>query len=75
MQIEQVNLRERIEQVRLTVDAQLAEIRVGRPDLSHAQIGKKFGISQKVIRRVMKQFNILRSQARSEASAASARYS
>ena len=58
MQIEQVNLRDRIGQVRLTVDPQLAEVLVGRPDLSQAQIGKEFGISQKVIRRVMKEFNI-----------------
>jgi hypothetical protein len=57
MQIERMNLKDRIGQVRLTVDSQLAEILVGRPDLSQAQIGKEFGISQKVIRRVMKQFN------------------
>jgi len=58
MQIEQVNLRDRIEQVRLSFDTQLAEVLVGRPDLSQAQIGEEFGISQKVIRRVIKQFNI-----------------
>ena len=58
MQIEQVNLRERIEQVRLSFDTQLAEVLVGRPDLSQAQIGEEFGVSQKVIRRVIKQFNL-----------------
>ena len=36
MQIEQVNLRDRIEQVRLSFDTQLAEVLVGRPDLSQA---------------------------------------
>jgi transposase len=36
----------------------MAEVLVGRPDLSQAQIGKEFGISERVIRRVVKQFNI-----------------
>ena len=58
MQIEQINLRERLEQARFSFDTQLAEVLVGRPDLSQAQIKKEFGISDKVIRRVMKQFNI-----------------
>lgn len=58
MQLEQINLRERVNQARLSFDAQLAEMLLGRPDLSHAQIRKKFGISEKVIRRVIKQFNI-----------------
>ncbi len=58
MQIEQVNLREKLEQVRRSFDSQLAEVLVGRPDLSQAQIKKEFGISDNVIRRVMKQFNI-----------------
>ena len=34
MQIEQVNLREKLEQARLSFDSQLAEVLVGRPDLS-----------------------------------------
>jgi predicted transcriptional regulator len=58
MQIEQINLRDRLKQVRHTFDAQLAEVLVSRSELSQAQIGKQFGISQKVIRRVMKQFSI-----------------
>lgn len=58
MQIEPIDLRARIEQVRLSFDTRLAEVLLGRPDLSHAEIGKQFGISQNVIRRVMKQFNI-----------------
>lgn len=58
MQIEQINLREKLNQVRLSFDTQLAELLLGRPDLSHAQIKKEFGIGEKVIRRVIKQFNI-----------------
>ena len=58
MQIEQVNLREKLEQARLSFDTELAEVLVGRPDLSQAQIKREFGISDTVIRRVMKQFNI-----------------
>ena len=59
MQIEQMNLRQRIEQARLSFDTQLAEVLVTRPDLSHAEIQRRFGISEKVIRRVKKQFNIV----------------
>jgi DNA-binding GntR family transcriptional regulator len=58
MKIEPINLRARIEQVRLRFDARLAEVLLGRPDLSQDEIGKQFGVSQNVIRRVMKQFNI-----------------
>ncbi|MFZ0201522.1 MAG: hypothetical protein WB523_08245 [Candidatus Sulfotelmatobacter sp.] len=58
MQIEQINLREKLDQARLSFDTELAEVLLGRPDLSHAQIKKEFGIGEKVIRRVIKQFNI-----------------
>lgn len=58
MQIEPIDLRARIEQVRLSFDTRLAEVLLGRPDLSQEQIGKQFRVSQNVIRRVMKQFNI-----------------
>lgn len=58
MQIEQINLRDRIAQVRLSFDAQLAEILVARPDLSYTHIQKQFGISHKVVRRVVRQFNV-----------------
>ncbi|MFZ0958749.1 MAG: hypothetical protein WAN60_20590 [Candidatus Sulfotelmatobacter sp.] len=58
MQIEPIDLRARIEQVRLSFDTRLAEALRGRPDLSQDEIGKQFGVSQNVIRRVMKQFNI-----------------
>jgi len=51
-------LRDRIGQIRLAVDPELAEALVGRHDRSQTEIGKEFGISQKAIRRVMKQFNI-----------------
>lgn len=58
MKIEPINLRARIERVRLRFDTRLAEVLLGRPDLSQDEIGKQFGVSQNVIRRVMKQFNI-----------------
>jgi hypothetical protein len=58
VQIKQVNLTDELKRVRLSFDTRLAEVLVGRPDLSYAQIEKKFGISEKVILRVMKQFNI-----------------
>jgi uncharacterized protein YerC len=57
-QIKQVNLRDELMRVRLSFDTQLAEVLVSRPDLTYVQIEKEFGISEKVIRRVMKQFNI-----------------
>ena len=58
IKIEPINLRARIERVRLRFDTQVAEALVERPDLSQAEIRKQFGISQNVIRRVIKQFNL-----------------
>ncbi len=58
MQIEPIDLRARIEQVRLNFDTRLAEVLLQRPDLSQDEIGKQFRVSRNVIRRVMKQFNI-----------------
>ncbi|MGA9544591.1 MAG: hypothetical protein WBQ85_13545 [Candidatus Sulfotelmatobacter sp.] len=58
MEIERTNLKENITRVQLSFDTQLAELLVARPELSHAYIQKEFGVSQKVIRRVVKQFNI-----------------
>jgi hypothetical protein len=58
MQIEPIDLRARIEQVRLDFDTRLAEVLLGRPDLSQDEIGKQFRVSRNVIRRVMKEFNI-----------------
>jgi hypothetical protein len=58
MAIEHVNLKEKLDQVRLSFDTQLAEVLQNRPDLTQAQIKKEFGVSDAVIRRVMKQFNI-----------------
>ena len=58
MPIEHVNLKEKLYQVRLSFDAQLAEVLQKRPDLTQAQIKQEFGVSDSVIRRVMKQFNI-----------------
>jgi hypothetical protein len=58
MQFQPINLREKYDQVRLRFDHQLAATLIARTDLSHAQIGRRFGISQKIVRRVVKQFNI-----------------
>jgi hypothetical protein len=49
--LEQINLREKVDRAHLSFDTQLAEVLLGRPDLSHAQIEKEFGISKKVVRR------------------------
>jgi hypothetical protein len=57
-QIKQVNLRDELARVRLDFDTQLAELLLRRPDLTHLQIRKEFGISQKVIRRVAKEFKL-----------------
>ncbi|MGB8594467.1 MAG: hypothetical protein WCD48_03130 [Candidatus Sulfotelmatobacter sp.] len=56
--IEQINLREKVDRARLSFDTQVAQVLLGRPDLSHAQIAKEFGIGKNVVRRVIKQFNI-----------------
>lgn len=58
MQIEPIDLRARIEQVRLNFDTRLAEVLLDRPDLSQDEIGKQFRVSRNVIRRVMKEFHI-----------------
>jgi uncharacterized protein YerC len=54
----QISLRDTLKTARLSFDARLAEMLIGRPDLSYTQIEREFGISETVIRRVMKQFNI-----------------
>ena len=54
----QISLKNTLKTARLSFDARLAEILIARPDLSYADIGKDFGISETVIRRVMRQFNI-----------------
>jgi uncharacterized protein YerC len=54
----QISLRDTLKTARLQFDTRLAEVLVSRPDLSYTQIEKEFGISETVIRRVMKQFNI-----------------
>jgi hypothetical protein len=58
MQFQPINLREKYDQARLRFDHQLAAMLIARTDLSHAQTGRKLGISQKMVRRVVKQFNI-----------------
>jgi len=57
-QINQVHLRDELARVRLDFDTQLAEVLLRQPDLTHIQIRTEFGISEKVIRRVAKQFKI-----------------
>ena len=58
MPIEYIDLREKLHRVRLSFDKRVADALIGRPDLSQAQIRKEFGISDSVIRRVIKQFNL-----------------
>lgn len=54
----QITLRNTLKTARLSFDARLAEVLIARHDLSYTDIGKEFGISETVIRRVMKQFSI-----------------
>jgi hypothetical protein len=54
----QISLKDTLKTARLDFDTRLAKVLVGRPDLSYTEIEKEFGISETVIRRVMKQFNI-----------------
>lgn len=54
----QISLKDTLKTARLQFDTRLAEVLIARPDLSYAEIEKDFGISETVIRRVMKQFNI-----------------
>lgn len=58
VQIEHLNLKGGIEQARFQFDTKLADVLIGRSDLSYDEIQKEFGVSEKVIRRVIKQFNI-----------------
>jgi uncharacterized protein YerC len=54
----QISLKNTLKTARLSFDARLAEVLIARPDLSYTDIGTEFGISETVIRRVMKQFSI-----------------
>lgn len=54
----QISLKNTLKAARLSFDARLAEVLIARPDLTYTQIEKDFGISETVIRRVMKQFGI-----------------
>lgn len=54
----QISLKNTLKTARLSFDARLAAVLIARPDLSYEQIGKDFGVSETVIRRVMKQYSI-----------------
>ena len=54
----QISLKDTLKTARLQFDAQLAAVLIARLDLNYNQIEKEFGISETVIRRVMKQFSI-----------------
>ena len=54
----EISLKDTLKTARLDFDNRLAKVLISRPDLSYTQIEKDFGISETVIRRVMKQFNI-----------------
>lgn len=58
MAIGKTNLRGKLNHVRRTFDAELAKALVAEPHLSHAQIMRRFGVSNTVIRRVAKQFKL-----------------
>jgi hypothetical protein len=60
MWIEKIDLPAELQRVRAAFDKQLADALLNRTDLTHAQIEKEFSISNKVIRRVSRQFNISR---------------
>jgi transposase len=53
-----ISLKDALKTARLSFDARLAEVLIARPDLSYTEVEKDFGISETVIRRVIKQFNI-----------------
>jgi uncharacterized protein YerC len=54
----QISLKDTLKTARLDFDNRLAKVLIARPDLTYSEIEKDFGISETVIRRVMKQFNI-----------------
>ena len=54
----QISLKDTLKTARLQFDTRLAEVLIGRPDLPYDEIEREFGISETVIRRVMKQFSI-----------------
>ena len=54
----QISLKDTLKTARLDFDTRLAKVLVSRPDLSYSEIENEFGISETVIRRVMKQFGI-----------------
>jgi hypothetical protein len=54
----QISLKDTLKTARLQFDTRLAEVLIARPELRYADIEKDFGISETVIRRVMKLFNI-----------------
>jgi uncharacterized protein YerC len=54
----QISLKDTLKTARLDFDNRLAQVLIARPDLTYTEIEKDFGISETVIRRVMKQFNI-----------------
>lgn len=54
----QISLKDTLKTARLQFDTRLAEVLIARPELRYAEIEKDFGISETVIRRVMKLFNI-----------------
>ena len=54
----QISLKDTLKTARLQFDTRLAEVLITRPDLSYDQIEQDFGVSETVVRRVAKLFNI-----------------
>jgi len=67
--IEKVDLPAEFQRVRAAFDKQLADALLNRTDLTHAQIERRFGVSNKVIRRISRQFNISRRRTREKSAA------
>jgi transposase-like protein len=63
--LEPINLREKLKREQIAFDKRLAEVLRSRPDLTFAQICRQFSVSETVIRRVVRQFNIAARKPRS----------
>jgi hypothetical protein len=53
-----MSMNAKLKTARRNFDTSLAEVLSARPDLTHREIEKEFGVSETVIRRVIKQFAI-----------------
>ncbi len=54
----EMTLKNTLQTARMSFDARLAAVLVSRPDLDYTEIGREFGVSETIIRRVVKQFSL-----------------